>query len=142
MSASVLYDVPGPQAVRRQRIAGGIGALGIAAIAALILVQLADKGQLDAQTWEFLTVEGTWNAMIEGLRNTLEVAIVAIGLALAFGGLFAAGRLSEHWYVRWPAIIVIEFFRAVPLLLLILFIFLGFSDQIGRFWSLTLALML
>jgi glutamate transport system permease protein len=67
---------------------------------------------------------------------------VAIALALSFGALFAVGRLSRRAWVRWPAIAVIEFFRAVPLLLLILFLFLGFGDDIGRFWALALALML
>ena len=142
MSASVLYEVPGPRTVRAHRIAGGIGTLGIAAILGLVLVRLAQEGQLDAETWEFLAVPETYEAIWEGLLGTLQVAVVAIGLALAFGAVFAVARLSERPYVRWPAIVVIEFFRAVPLLLLILFIFLGFSDQIGRFWSLTLALML
>jgi glutamate transport system permease protein len=140
--ASVLYDVPGPRAVRLHRVAGGIGALGIAAILGLVLVRLAQEGQLDADTWEFLAVPETYVAIWEGLLGTLQVAAVAIALALGFGAVFAVARLSERPYVRWPAIVVIEFFRAVPLLLLILFIFLGFSDQIGRFWSLTLALML
>jgi glutamate transport system permease protein len=142
VSTRVLYDAPGPRAVRRQRIAGGIGALGVAVVLGLIVQKLAAKGQFDVQTWKFLTVEGTWRAIWEGLRNTLRVAAVAILLALVFGAVFAVARLSDRWFVRWPAIAVIEFFRAVPLLLLILFIFLGFADEIGRFWSLTLALML
>ncbi|HWT22685.1 MAG TPA: amino acid ABC transporter permease [Solirubrobacteraceae bacterium] len=140
--ASVLYDVPGPRAIRRQRVAGGIGALGVAVVLGLVVQKLAAEGQFDADTWEFLTVEGTWRAIWEGLRNTLRVAAVAIALALVFGAVFAVARLSERRVVRWPAIAVIEFFRAVPLLLLILFVFLGFADEIGRFWSLTLALML
>jgi glutamate transport system permease protein len=141
-ASSVLYDVPGPRAVRLHRVAGGIGSLGIAAILGLVIVRLAQEGQLDAETWEFLTVPDTYVAIWEGLLGTLRVAVVAVALALGFGAFFAVARLSERPYVRWPAIVVIEFFRAVPLLLLILFIFLGFSDQIGRFWSLTLALML
>jgi len=139
---SVLYDVPGPRAIRRQRMAGGIGAVGAAVVLGLVGLRLAEEGQFEADTWEFLTVEGTWRAIYEGLTNTLRVAVVAITLALVFGGVFAVARLSEKWFVRWPAIVVIEFFRAIPLLLLILFLFLGFADQIGRFWSLALALML
>jgi len=139
---SVLYDVPGPRAIRRQRLAGGIGALGAAVVLGLIGLKLAEEGQFDADTWEFLTVEGTWRAIYNGLLNTLRVAVVAITLALAFGGVFAVARLSERWFIRWPAIVVIEFFRAIPLLLLILFLFLGFAEEIGRFWSLALALML
>jgi glutamate transport system permease protein len=44
--------------------------------------------------------------------------------------------------VRWPSIVVIEFFRAVPLLLLIFFLFLGFGGPLGTFWALVLGLML
>ncbi len=140
--SSVLYDVPGPRARRRQRVAGGIGALGLAIVLGLLAIRLQQEGQFDSKTWEFLTVEGTYRAIWEGLVNTLRVAVVAVSLALVFGAVFAVGRLSDRWFVRWPAIVVIEFFRAIPLLLLILFIFLGFSETIGRFWSLTVALML
>ncbi len=108
----------------------------------LLAIRLQQEGQFDSKTWEFLTVEGTYRAIWEGLVNTLRVAVVAVSLALVFGAVFAVGRLSDRWFVRWPAIVVIEFFRAIPLLLLILFIFLGFSETIGRFWSLTVALML
>lgn len=142
MSASVLYDVPGPKAARRHRVAGGIGALGLAVVLALVGFKLAEEGQFEARTWEFLTVSGTYEALLEGLISTLRVAVVAIGLSLAFGAVFASARLSELAILRWPAIAVIEFFRAVPLLLLILFVFFGFGNDIGRFWSLALALML
>ncbi len=142
MSASVLYDLPGPRARRRHRIAGGVGALGVAAVLGLAAVKLAEEGQFESQTWRFLTVSGTYDAILEGLISTLRVAAVAIGLSLAFGGVMAVGRLSRLPLLRWPAIAVIEFFRAVPLLLLILFMFLGFGNDIGRFWSLVVALVL
>ena len=142
MSASVLYDLPGPVARRRHRIAGGVGALGVAVVLGLVGVRLAEEGQFEARTWEFLTVAGTYKAIWEGLVNTLRVAVVAIALSLAFGGLLAVARLSRPALLRWPAIAIIEFFRAVPLLLLILFVFLGFGNDIGRFWSLVAALVL
>jgi glutamate transport system permease protein len=116
--------------------------VGVAAIAAFVLLELEQAGQLDSQTWRFVTVEGTWIAIRDGLINTLRVAAVAIAFALAFGAVFAVGRLSRRAFLRWPAVAVVEFFRATPLLLLILFLFLGFGDRIGRFWSLTLALTL
>jgi glutamate transport system permease protein len=141
-ATTVLYDVPGPRSRARHRVAGGIGALGVVAIAALAVLELAAAGQLDSSTWRFVGVEGTWIAIRDGLINTLQVAAVAIALALGFGALFAVGRLSRRAYLRWPAVAVVEFFRATPLLLLILFLFLGFGDTIGRFWSLTLALVL
>ncbi len=141
-AASVLYDMPGPRSRARHRAAGGIGALGVVAVVAFLVLELSEAGQLDGRTWRFVTVEGTWIAIRDGLINTLRVAVVAIALALAFGALFAVARLSRWGFLRWPAVAIVEFFRATPLLLLILFLFLGFGDTIGRFWSLTVALVL
>jgi glutamate transport system permease protein len=72
--------------------------------------------------------------------RAVGTSYVNVFRALAFSGVFAVARLSSRAWVRWPAIAVIELFRAIPLLLLILF--LGFGDDIGRFWSLALALVL
>ncbi len=56
--------------------------------------------------------------------------------------MFATGKLSEHAWLRRPSIAVIEFFRAVPVLLLMAFIFLQFGDRLGPFWAMVVALML
>ena len=53
--------------------------------------------------------------------NTLKVAAVGMVFATVLGALLAVGRLSDHGWVRVPVTGVIEFFRAVPLLILILF---------------------
>ena len=44
-------------------------------------------------------------------------------LALVFGVVFGLGRLSDHRWIRMPAGAVVEFFRAIPLLILIFFVF-------------------
>ena len=46
-------------------------------------------------------------------------------LALVFGAVFAAGRLSDHRWLSGPATVVVEFFRAVPLLILIFILYFG-----------------
>ncbi len=142
MSASVLYDVPGPNSARRHRLYAVITVVVLVAIAIWLGLVLADRGQFDAGKWNFLQRESTYRALRVGFTNTFKAAIVAIALALAFGAAFAAGRLSDRRWLRWPSVVVIEFFRAVPLLLLILFIFLAYASPLGRFWSLVLALML
>jgi glutamate transport system permease protein len=138
----VLYDLPGPTAERRHRLYGfaTVGVLG--ALTAWVLFILASKGQFESNKWDFLAEPGTYRAIGAGLLNTVKVAVVAIALALVFGAVFAVARLSDRPWVRWPATAVIEFFRAIPLLLLILFIFLGYGDVLGRFWALVLGLML
>jgi glutamate transport system permease protein len=61
-------------------------------------------------------------------------------LALAFGLVFSVARLSEHRWIRVPAGMVVEFFRAVPLLLLIFFVFYGL--EVSAFLAVVIGLTL
>jgi glutamate transport system permease protein len=142
MSASVLYDVPGPRARARHRVYGVVGFLAIAALVGYMGWLLWQAEQITPAQWTFLSEPDIVSALFEGLLATLGAAASAIVLAVVFGGVFAAGKLSSHAVVRWPCIAVIEFFRAVPVLLLIFFLFLVFGDVLGRYWALVLALML
>ncbi|HJX42775.1 MAG TPA: amino acid ABC transporter permease [Geodermatophilus sp.] len=132
MSSTVLFDVPGPRARRRQRIGTVIGGLVIAALVGLALFRLSANGQLQGDRWAVLfdPASGVPQALGEGLLNTLSVAAVGMVLATLLGGLLAVGRLSDHAWVRIPVGAVVEFFRAVPLLLLILFCLL-FLPTVG-----------
>lgn len=121
--STVLFDAPGPATRRRHLLYSGLFLLVFAGILAWVFVRLNDAGQLEAEIFEKLFQENILSAILDGLANTLKAAVLAIVLAVLFGFLLATGRLSERAYVRWPATAVIEFFRAVPLLLLIIFIF-------------------
>ena len=139
---AVLYDVPGPRARRRHVIGTVVAGLAVAALAGWVLWVLWDKEQITPDQWEPFLEPNIVELLYEGLIDTLTAAAVAIALAVAFGALFASGRLSDHAVLRWPSIVVIEFFRAVPLLLLIFFLFLGFGGTLGTFWALVLGLTL
>jgi glutamate transport system permease protein len=139
---AVLFDVPGPRARRRHLIGTVVAGVALAALAGWVLWVLWDKEQITPEQWEPFLEPNIVELLYEGLIATLTAAAVAIALAVAFGALFAAGRLSDHAWLRWPSIVVIEFFRAVPLLLLIFFLFLGFGGPLGTFWALVLGLML
>jgi glutamate transport system permease protein len=131
-TSNVLFDLPGPRARRRQRIGTVVGALVIAAIVGLALYRLYVNGQLEGDRWAVLfdPASGVPQALGEGLLNTLSVAAVGMVLATLFGALLAVGRLSDHAWVRIPVGAVVEFFRAVPLLILILFCLL-FLPTVG-----------
>ena len=62
------------------------------------------------------------------------------------GAVFAAGRLSDHAGLSRPATAVVEFFRAVPLLILIFILYFGVSRGLGinvsAYTALVLGLML
>ena len=139
--STVLFDTPGPRAAARHRIYTWISAVVLTAVLALVLWKLYQEGEFEADLWEKLAQPNIWNAIGDGLVTTLSVSAVAIVLSVIFGAVFAVARLSDHGWLSWPAVVVVEFFRAVPLLLLILFLYIAFTG-LERFWALVLALML
>lgn len=129
----VLYDVPGPRARRRVRIGSVVGLLALAALLALLLRRFAANGQLEPEVYRpFLEEPEFWARIGDGLVNTLKAAGYGLVLALVLGFVLAAGRLSQSPLLRYPAGVVVEFFRATPLLLLILAIFLAYPILVGR----------
>jgi glutamate transport system permease protein len=124
-------------------IASVVAGLVIAAVVTVAVLRLADKGQLDASKWEPLTRWSVLRFLLRGLVQTLKVAAVAMVLAIAIGALLALARLSRVLVVRLPAVGYIEFFRGVPLLLLILFTAHGlphYGIHLALFWYLVIAL--
>jgi len=121
MTAPVLFDLPGPKARARIRIGTVIGTLLILALLAVVLLRLGRNGQLDPQRWAVLfdSRTGVPQTLGRALVNTLKVAAVGMVVATIVGLLLAVGRLSEHGAVRWLVGIYIEFFRAIPLLVVI-----------------------
>ncbi|MEU3919664.1 amino acid ABC transporter permease [Streptomyces sp. NPDC029004] len=119
---SVLYDAPGPRAKRRN-IVYTIGFLALLALGTWwVLRVMSDKGQLDWSLWKPFTEAPAWTTyLLPGLRNTLKAAALAMVIALPLGAIFGIARLSDHRWVRVPASVVVEFFRAIPVLLLMLF---------------------
>ncbi len=132
MSSTVLFDLPGPRARRRQLIGTVAGGLVVAVLVGLALWQLGKNEQLDPNRWAILfdPAAGVPQALVEALVNTLQVAAVGMIAATVLGALLAVGRLSDHRWVRVPVTVVIEFFRAVPLLVLIFFCLL-FLPTVG-----------
>jgi glutamate transport system permease protein len=147
MTTSVLYDVPGPKARARNRMLTGVGALVVAGLVALAVWRLAVNDQLDGDRWSVLFDPRTDvpQAIGNALVRTLRVAVIGMVAATVLGALLAVGRLSDRGWIRRPVTIVIEFFRAVPLLLLILFSFVflpALGTPISPFAALLLGLVL
>ena len=76
--------------------------------------------------------------------QTLLAAVLAITFSVIFGLVFGVGKLSEHRLLRWPSWLVVEFFRAVPLLMLIFatWYFFGAKPDAVAFWALVTGLTL
>lgn len=139
---SVLFDAPGPRAAARHRIYAMLGSAGALAILGWVVWKLWQEGEFEAELWEDLSQPNIWRAYGQGIIATVSVASIAIVMSVAFGFVMAVARLSDHAFVRWPAVVIVEFFRAVPLLLLILFVYIAYTPTVNGFWALAIALML
>jgi glutamate transport system permease protein len=125
MSAPALTETLGPRGRRRVQIgtiAGGLLVVGLVVFAGL---RFASAGELEGDLWEPFLQASTWRYFAGGLLNTVKAALLAMALAMAIGGIVALGRLSLHGIVRTVTRVYVEFFRAMPVLLFILFAFLG-----------------
>ena len=145
MSSSVLFDTPGPRTKARHRLYAVIGGAVLAGLVGLLVWRMWTTGQFAYELWEpFLTPAYIKVLLVDGLLKTLQMAFLSIIFAVVFGLVFGVGKLSEHSFVRWPCWLVVEFFRAVPLLLLIIFIFYAFGvgDGFGAYWSVVFGLTL
>jgi glutamate transport system permease protein len=132
LMSTVLFDAPGPAAERRHRLIAIATVAGLIVIAAAVIWKLAVEDQFTAEKWEPFVTPGIIEFLLEGLLYTVLTAAAAIVVAVAFGVVFGVGKLSDHAFVRWPAWGVVEFFRAVPLLMLIFFIWTLHGLPIGN----------
>jgi glutamate transport system permease protein len=135
---AVLADIPGPRARTRNRTAAILGILAGAALLTYIAIRFADSGLFSPEQWDWITYERIQLVVLSGLSATVQAFVVAAVLALAFGAVFATARLSDHAWIRGPATAVVEFFRAVPLLILMFLLYFGMG--IDAFWAVVIGL--
>lgn len=73
--------------------------------------------------FDFNFLNGNFGLLWDGLKVTLQLALVSniVGLVLGFG--LCLLTLSRWFFLRWPAQLFIEFFRCTPVLLQIVWFF-------------------
>ncbi|MFZ2529096.1 MAG: amino acid ABC transporter permease [Rhodococcus sp. (in: high G+C Gram-positive bacteria)] len=127
--ATVLYDAPGPRA---RAIYHAISALVVVLLIAagyVVYRALDSKGQLTAAKWDPFTESTSWTTyLLPGIRGTLIAAALSIVLALILGFVLGIGRLSDHRWVRAVSGTIVELFRAVPVLILMIFLYQIFAE--------------
>ncbi|MQY25337.1 amino acid ABC transporter permease [Nocardia aurantia] len=128
--ASVLFDAPGPRTRLRHNIYSVVAAVVILAIAWVVVRAFQHNGQLTAAKWKpFLEGEVWQTYLLPGLRGTIIAAVLSIVLALVIGTIFGLARLSDHLGVRIVAGVVVEISRAIPVLILMIFLYNYFAQN-------------
>lgn len=118
---NVLFDLPGPKARARHKLYNVFGVLLLAAVVGYVVLMLHRAGQFDPVLWKPMIQWSSWkNYFLSGLYYTILAAVISVTLAVVVGVVFGIGRLSENVAVRWLSGIFVEFFRAVPVLILMI----------------------
>ncbi|MGH8823787.1 MAG: amino acid ABC transporter permease [Jiangellaceae bacterium] len=144
----VLYDAPGPRARRRAIVGSVIGGLVVLGLLYLAYRQLGESGQWDAERWQIFTdppmgfaAEDVWRSLlVTGLGATLRAAAVSAVIAIAVGVILAIARMARSPVVRVPTTVVIEFFRGLPVVLLMFFGVIAIGLPI--FWGVVFGLVI
>jgi glutamate transport system permease protein len=123
------------------RVATAISLAAIAVAAYLAWRQFAINGQWEWRRWEQFTEPAILRFLAGAFWRTIAAAGAGALIALPLGVVLALGRLHTARPLRWAAVAVIEFFRAVPLLL-IMYIFFFALPRSGinppLFWKLVI----
>ena len=75
----------------------------------------------DPRRWSAFSEASVWGFLFAGVQTTFLMATIAIVVSLVLGLALALLRLSRFPFVSWPATLIIELVRALPVLLLIFF---------------------
>lgn len=142
---SVLYDVPGPRAVLRNRMIGVVTVAAITALLGFVIYRFAETGQFSAEKWYVFTFSTVWVQIAEATGRTLAAFGAAAVLALLLGFVLAIGRMSDHAWVRVPITAIVELLRAIPVLIMMLLMYYGLpvvGVDVDVYWAVVIPLML
>ncbi|MGC0363676.1 glutamate transport system permease protein [Rhodococcus sp. 27YEA15] len=127
--ATVLYDAPGPRARSLYRLVSLVVLALVVAAGYVIYRAMDDKGQITSEKWNPFIESTTWTTyLLPGIRGTLVAAAMSIVFALVLGSALGIGRLSDHAIIRKLCGAFVELFRAVPVLILMIFAYQVFAE--------------
>lgn len=147
---SLLFDAPGPNASKKIRIANIIAGFVFVLIVIAIIARLTNpphgENQLSLELIKPAVESEAWiDFYLPGLWMTLKASLLAIVGSIVFGLFFGLCRLLPNFLIRSVSAIIVEFCRAVPVLLLMIFLWRGFAFsgiKSASYWAVVLALIL
>lgn len=143
--ANVLFDEPGPRG-RRRILAATLGAMILViGVISLALWQFERSGQLAQVQWQPFTQSVYLNVLWQGMEGTLRATVLAVLFSFPLGAALGLMRVSVIRPVRLAARVYIEFFRSIPLLLLIYFFLLVlpfWHVNLSIYWKLVIPIIL
>lgn len=128
----VLFDAPGPRSRRITRVLNIVVALLIIGLLIWLYQALAAQGQMRPHLWWNAINANAWgNYLLPGVQFTLQAAAISVVTSVVFGLLFGFLRLAPIRIIRWISMVIVEFFRAVPVLVLMVFLHFFISQSLS-----------
>jgi polar amino acid transport system permease protein len=90
-------------------------------------------------------VVAAWPILLSGLLNTLELSLLVVPLGLAGGLLLALASTTRNPWLRYPLMGWVDFFRAFPPLVLLVFLYAGLpfaGIELGGFYCVAIGFFL
>ncbi len=133
-SQYVLFDAPGPRARRITMILNIFVALAVIGLLVWVYQALAAQRQMEPHLWWNAINMNAWtNYLLPGIQFTLQAAAISVVTSVVFGLAFGFLRLAPFRIVRWFATVIVEFFRAVPVLVLMVFLHFFISQSLSQY---------
>lgn len=70
-------------------------------------------------------IAAAWPILLQGLLTTVALSLLVVPLGLIGGAMLAMLSTVRHPWVRWPLMAWVDFFRAFPPLVLLIFLYAG-----------------
>lgn len=144
-ATQVLFDAPGPKGRRRILLLSILSAAVLLGLLGAGLRQFHANGQLDPNKWVVYLRADYLAFLGRGLLGTLKATAMAALFAFPLGLLLALARLSHLRPVSWLATAWIEFYRGIPMLLVVYAFLLAlpaYGVTVDRFWMLVIPMIL
>lgn len=144
-AARVLFDEPGPKGRVRIAVWSVVLGLGILGLIGFAVWQFAVHGQLERNRWYGFLNPAIVRFLGEGVLGTFQATFMAAVVAFPLGLLLALGRVSPNPVLARVCTAWIEFFRSIPMLLVVYAFLLAFPRygvNLPVFWKLVVPMIL
>jgi polar amino acid transport system substrate-binding protein len=89
---------------------------------------LASTGDIPSESGSLWTFRHYVPLLWDGARETIKISILSMSLAIVLGLLIALARLYGPAPLPWLATAYVEFFRGIPVLILLFFLYYGLPE--------------
>lgn len=86
---------------------------------------------MSSMSWDWSVVSDNWEVLMLGAWFTIKISFMALIFSLPIGIIVGFGRIAKNPVIRFLAGAYVEIMRGVPLLVLLMWIYIGLGDVVN-----------